>query len=364
MKITSTFDYDKPVKKENPGSYQWWYFDGADDSGDWHFVVIFYEGCPFSPEYNRRWEEKPALALAEKHPGITISIYYKGKPVYYSMSEYPEKDCAFDADKMKIRIGENTLEMKVHDGLISHHINLYEKLPGGDEVSGEMIFQGPVPNEGLFGDQENGETKKDHGWNLTIPKAKFSSNVEINSVSDGRKKGRFSGIGYHDHNIGSEPMKNEFDDWYWGRLHFKSGTLVYYMMQVAGKMDYRAWLIKPDGSEVLDEFTGGSLQETGTNFFMLNCARKISLSSPSGNKVEIQNRAVLDSGPFYYRFLSDAMIVFKSTESIETCTGISEYIQPSRIHQRLFWPLVRMRYRYVNRPHWVQKNPALYRWTW
>ncbi|WP_322570634.1 hypothetical protein [Rhodohalobacter sp.] len=41
----------------------------------------------------------------------------------------------------------------------------------------------------------------------------------------------FSGIGYHDHNIGQEPMKESFRDWYWGRYHFEEFTLVYYLMQ-------------------------------------------------------------------------------------------------------------------------------------
>jgi carotenoid 1,2-hydratase len=71
---------------------------------------------------------------------------------------------------------------------------------------------------------------------------------------------------------------------------------------------------------------------------------------------------VTDDGPFYQRF--EGRLIAKTGEKIEECRGISEYIYPSRIYNKLFWPLVNMRIAYPGKAHWVQKKPRLYRWTW
>ena len=44
-----------------------------------------------------------------------------------------------------------------------------------------------------------------------------------NLVLDGRTDMyniALNGLGYHDHNVGFEPLKDSFKDWYWGRVHF------------------------------------------------------------------------------------------------------------------------------------------------
>jgi len=73
----------------------------------------------------------------------------------------------------------------------------------------------------------------------------------------------------------------------------------------------------------------------------------------------------LDNGPFYRRYSSDAFLRIKHRGLVESKSGITEYIYPSRIYSRIFWPFVDMRIRYAaENPHWIQRSKTLYRWTW
>jgi hypothetical protein len=51
--------------------------------------------------------------------------------------------------------------------------------------------------------------------------------------------------------------------------------------------------------------------------------------------------------------------------NVSITEGISEYISPSNIYKKKFWPAVKMRLRFANqKPHWVQKFKLFYEWTW
>lgn len=364
MNITSDFKFDKPAKKIAPGSYEWWYFDAADIKGEWHTVVIFYDGCPFSTRYNKAWANNSDTALAENHPAISISLYYKGEPVFYSMSEYPVSQASFLTSKeqlIEIKVGNNTLKLSKAGELLHHAIDLDEQLPGGDALKGSLSFSSEAVSNKLFGISDN--IKAGHGWNLTQPRAKVDCKLVLHSVVRGEQQVEWSGVGYHDHNLGKEPMKNEFKDWYWGRFHFPEHTLIFYLMNKGKSYEYKAWLLNRNG-ELRSILSEGSLSAFMSNLFMLSAARTINLNNKEKEKVMIQQSHVLDSGPFYYRFRSDAILHLPDEDILEQGSGITEYIRPSRIHSSIFFPLVHMRYRYADNPHWVQKSPRLYRWTW
>ncbi|MCH8488282.1 MAG: hypothetical protein LAT75_15585 [Candidatus Cyclonatronum sp.] len=374
MKITSDFKFDMPAPKDTAGSYEWWYFDAADDNQEWHIVVIFYDGCPFSTRYNKAWAAADPEALPWKHPAITISLYYKGRPVFYSMSEYPPDEAVFSEDEgygnsLRILIGRNELLLTKTGSTLRHELRLDESLPSGDALRGSLLFESEVPPRDLFGvlpvdvDAYAADEGPGHGWNLTQPRAKVEGRLTHTDAITGESSHFWNGTGYHDHNLGREPMKMEFRDWYWGRIHFPKHTLVYYLMNAGGSLSYKGWLL--DGSNSLkNTFESGSLGSFAANAFLLRAARTIELKAADGSMVMLQHSQLLDSGPFYYRFLTDGLLNLESDNKLVKATGIGEYIRPERIHNSLYWPLVHMRYRYTESPHWVQRSPTMYRWTW
>ena len=397
MQLISDIRRDARHPKSRPGSYEWWYFDGISEDGDYQVVIIFYDGCPFSTRYMKSVDKNPgnALSMPAGHPAISISLYHKGETIFYSMSQYPPDRCSFDDKKAALTVGGNSIrytERERHgsDGFGSYDIRINERLPSGDELKGIITFSGMDPNESLFSEEKRTaesegrkKTKKDssvspsvetrskksdgdesgHLWNLIYPRANM--HCRINLISNGliTRDLIFEGTGYHDHNVGNEPMKESFRDWYWGRVHFPQATLVYYVMNKKSGKDHRAWLISPDNRRLLYSLELTRQRKKKTNGFFLRPARHLTFED-NELSIEVRHRTLSDSGPFYCRYMSTAILTHPTLET-QSASGIAEYIRPERIHRRIYWPLVHMRFRYVDqKPHWVQKSPRLFRWTW
>jgi carotenoid 1,2-hydratase len=367
MKITSSIQDDISVVKNDTGSYEWWYFDARDHKGEYQVVVIFYEGCPFSSKYIRNQDRLPdqPAAKANKYPAISISVYKNGKTVYYSMSEYAASDASFNRDAVSVKVGESTMEALIdeNDQLV-YALRLSENLPAGDRISGMLRFTSPQPNPDLWKEVRSAQPSNSaHKWNLVQPLARVKGVLSINRHDNFDKPIIFEGVGYHDHNIGNEPMRTSFDDWYWGRIHFNDFTLVYYVMNKLDARDHGAWLISVDNQQIIDASTAIRIDGENVNAFGLSSARRLEFTFQD-LKITILCNQIIDNGPFYMRFKSEARLKHFDKDE-EVSFGISEYIKPKRIHYRLFWPLVHMRYRYaMEKPHWVQRTSALYRWTW
>ena len=356
-------DPKKDVRSNNhySGGYEWWYFDGISEDGRYSFVVIFYEGNPFSTRYNALLMQNEG-ALPSEYPAISISIYEDEEPIYYSFTEFDEDDCTFSETQPLAVIGDHKMEGRFGDKKLIYSFRLKEKLPSGDAIDAKIKFSSNRTRSSIFSPTDQGPGG--HKWNLVQPRAEVSADIQISAKDESRRQLLFEGSGYHDHNTGQEPMRNEFTDWYWGRFHFDYATLVYYVMNRRPEKQHRAWLISRDNGEILQEFDAVSMVDEGLSLFGLKSARKIGIRT-SKIEAQVQQSKLLDNGPFYQRFKSDGFLRIPEKNLVNSTVGITEYIRPARIQNRLFWPLLNMRIRYKEeRPHWVQKSKKLYRWTW
>lgn len=360
MNVLSDPRKDVRHRPHSPGGYEWWYFDALSRDGRYGFVIIFYEGNPFSTRYNRALL-KGQNPMPSDHPAISISVYDNGVPVYYSFTEFEEKDCFFSEDRPLVKAGSHRMEEIGDEEKLKYRIFLDETLADGSCMEATIFFESRRSPKVLIAEGE--EKSKGHRWNLVQPGADVEARMQISVENEDPDKIEFEGKGYHDHNTGSEPMRDEFSDWYWGRVHFDYATLVYYVMNRRDEEQHRAWLISSDNGEVLDVMEEVELADKGLTFFGLKTARKIGLRSNRA-EVQVQLSRLLDNGPFYRRYGCDAFLNV-GDQHVESATGISEYIRPDRIFSRTFWPFVDMRIRYkAEKPHWVQRSKRLYRWTW
>jgi carotenoid 1,2-hydratase len=358
MKIQSDYSADICQPIHSSGGYQWWYFDGVSVDDRFSFVVIFYEGNPFSTRYNGA-QLAGTTPSASDYPAISISVYEHGKPIYYSFTEFEKSDCYFDEQEPLLEIGDHKMEGTKSGNQLKYTLRLNEQLPNGDELEGVITFESGSYDLML----DDSKSSKGHAWNLVQPRAEVTAELSLN-IKGERREIEFDGLGYHDHNTGQEPMRKEFDDWYWGRFHFDYATLVYYVMNRRNEQQHRAWLIDNESLNVLKQFKTISLADKGLTLFGLNTAHKLGFKS-DGTEIQIQQSQLLDNGPFYQRFLSDAFLKVPSQNTVESAKGITEYIRPGRIYTRIFWPFVNMRIWYKEEgAHWVQRSQQLYRWTW
>lgn len=364
MKIISDYRKDSGSVKPQPGSYEWWYYDGLTADGEYGFVIIFYEGNPFSRRYLQALDSNYSEAgrKASQFPALSISVYRHGRPIYYGFCEHGPDEARFDSESIQGRVGESEFGFEKSDGKLVYTLDLNQVLPGGDSIRGNLEYTSSINNNSLVNNKINehsSDSDAAHAWNLVQPAADVEGVLEIGGYRS--HKIRFDGPGYHDHNFGREPMDQSFLDWYWGRFHFPESVFVYYIMQKQDGEQHNAWLIQQDG-EVIRVDDHFQLDHKSLSAFGLMSARKIAIEG-SGVKCLVQKEKVLDNGPFYQRFMS--RVVMETGDGISQANGIAEYIHPARIKNRLFRPLINMRIAYPGgKPHWVQRNPRLYRWTW
>lgn len=354
MNIISSFREDTQSDKPKPGCYEWWYFDARSSDG-YTTVIIFYDGNPFSRRYIESIERNYGKTASD-FPAISISVYKNGIPLFYSFEEFSPKVSFFSVTSPKGNTGLSHFEGKIKNGQITYEVTLNQKVANGDSITGKLLFTSANFDFGLKQGRLN-RGQNDHTWNLVAPAADVKGNLLITGFRNHNI--HFEGMGYHDHNFGNEPMRESFEEWYWGRYHLDEITLVYYLMNQKNHWNKKAWVIDKDG--LVSEFDDISITDSEYNPFGLWSARKIEFSGNRTTAV-LQKDKVIDNGPFYQRF--EGRLLLNSDDKLSECRGVSEYIKPERIYRKLFWPLVNMRITYPGKPHWVQKNPRLYRWTW
>ena len=354
MQILSDFYKDTQTQGKGSGSYEWWYFDFL-SSGGYSVVIIFYDGNPFSRRYISEMDGGQS-ANPGKYPALSLSVYKKGKPLFYLFDECDPAETGFSEEQPAGFVKKNSFSGSKTAAGLKYDIILNQKLPSGDKIEASLSFASQSWDASEFVKVSGG--KADHIWNLVGPRCEVSGEIKISGFEEHQID--VAGTGYHDHNVGFEPMKESFTEWYWGRYHLSQSTLVYYLMNEHGTWKYKAWLIGLRGGirQLETKMKSANLQR---NLFGLKSCRAF-IFYDDHTELYLQKDRVTDDGPFYQRF--EGRLIAKTDEKIEECRGISEYIYPSRIYNKLFWPLVNMRIAYPGKAHWVQKNPRLYRWTW
>jgi len=363
MNILSSFKMDSKHIKKQPGSFEWWYFDAVDIHDKYRLVIIFYEGIPFSTKYINSFKRETSSdqALAHAHPGMSISVYDRDTTIYYSLSEFKGDDCEFAVDRVFIRIGQSTLKGEIKDKQRVFYLNLDETLPCGDHIESDLtFFSHETPIATMESEVENG-----HKWFILQSQAAVQGSVFIQTKGKGENKIDFLGQGYHDHNFGNKPL-HEMTGWYWGRFHFPNGTFIFYKTDDKEDNKSIGWWIDENG-EMIHSFSLIMLDDYSFNPFLLKTARRLQFKIDEHNYPEIEINLIdsVDSGPFYQRFIAEAIAHFPGYPAIQRTSGIAEYIKPNRIQKKIFWPLIHMRYRYVDdKTHAVQRIASLYRLTW
>ena len=343
------------LKKEDQG-YEWWYFDAISADKEWSLVVIFYHGNPFSTNYMRgKYGDAPA-----SYPAISISVYHKGKPEFYSFQEYAPSqfDWLKDKDEFNCLIGNSGFTKHDVFGEVEYELQLDQILDSGHSIHGKIKFIASRVHSKLL---DHKEKKEKHFWNLLQPRAKVVGNLKVKGKTDDHHIA-FHGSGYHDHNVGNEPMGHSFKDWYWGRFHFKDETFLFYVMNGYDGQQYEAWYIDSENQQVSSFVDKIELKKPTKTLLGLRYFKELHISSLRGNMVIDLNKRV-DNGPFYQRFLAEAY--FADETGGKRHTGFAEYINPREIQNESYWWMIEMRLRFMRqKPHWVQKSKLFYEITW
>jgi carotenoid 1,2-hydratase len=336
-----------------PGGFAWWYLDVVTPEGD-GLVLIWSYGLPFLPGYAGAARAGRAERPSDR-PSLNVVVYRGGRPVVYLLQEYGPGDAeavagfepgadpaAGETDAgLHLRLGGSRFASRVEGGRRRVEVEIDCAMPGTRER-----LRGTVRVDGVARRAEGGETDppdEPHVWTpLTGP-----AHGEVALRCGDRAVARFAGRAYHDRNGGSVPLHGlGMDFWMWGRLPFRDREAIYYLLWPHGsEHPERCIGVEIDQGGKTRRIPGLRLEraEPRRTLAGLPWSARLRLLQGRDPWLEVRHTRVIDSGPFYLRFLSEA-----TSADGERATGMGELCYPERVDQALLRPLVRMK---VHRVH-------------
>jgi len=341
MNITTESSQELWHDIQEPGAYEWWYFDAEDRESGLSLVLIWFSGFPFSPYYTTHYENwknqlTSELPLASDYAGFSFQLYENGVETLNFIREG----------------GADLFESSRTDIGVRFEKNRFSFNPLTDEYTLDIDFVFPARRKALKASllfkacQRVVYEKKDsnnhgevplHQWLLSVPKADVQGSISITEQQSGKLRTiPVRAIGYHDHNFGAVPMQEYISRWYWGRAFSDAFDLIYYANYFRSN-EYQPLtllLLHDNERETATIYDTVKICESNfrKGFFSPRHSMNLALKEDRVF-LEIHNDRVLDAGPFYLRFSSEISLQVDG-RNIEGIRGISEFLDPVRLQSK------------------------------
>ena len=338
MNITTAFDQDIWHNLQEPGSYEWWYFDAEDQEQGLSLVCIWFAGFAFSPYYMEHyldWKRKkssnPPKAL--DYAAFSFQLYEDGREVVNFIKEGPSSLFESTGSGIDVRFEKNRFYYNRQQQ--SYVLDIAFDYPARrQKITAKLLFNVRHRYSYRKCDGNNHGNVPRHEWLLTLPRADVSGSVTLEDMMKNKSRTfHLRARGYHDHNLGIMPVHEYIDTWYWGRAFSEEYDLIYYMIffKNSGYRPLSLCMLHDNTSRELAVHEGLSVDESGLRRGLFAPVHSRNLRfSRDGLCIDIQQKQVLDSGPFYLRYSSN--IVFQGNDQgLVSLTGISEFLNPARL---------------------------------
>jgi carotenoid 1,2-hydratase len=330
---------------DEPGSYEWWYFDAIAADSSTAIVAIWFASLPFSPDYLTQYERGFRPDPLDQ-AAMFVAVYRGGRTIAYALDAYARDEFEGPANDLRMRIGRNRLA-PLDEGGWRLDFDLPVLLDDPPlfktgSLEGTLRFS---PETLPVGFEASGAG--DHVWNPIALRCDVSATVHISRPGT-HETVEFVGTGYADHNYGTRPLTEGIDRWSWGRVHFgESGVAVFYGTDLADGSRSNLLAIRR-GAEKTSAGAADSFEAAAWRRRPL-CPRYPSIIrvTRDGARLEGSARRIVDWGPFYMRFLTDFTLSF-ADGGREQGLGITEYLDPRGLRRRIYRPLIRTRIRSVS----------------
>jgi len=319
---------------ESAGGFLWWYLDVVDGEGN-GCVLIWSYGLPFLPGYasaDRRGNAPPAA----ERPSLNIAVYRDGELDCYLLEEYPTERVDWRPEEARWRFGATEIRVRRQGERQRVVAGLDCVIPGGERrLQGTVEATGPAPPV------TSAETDPSHRWSPRM----VAGEAEVDLRAGETDRYRFAGDAYHDANCGTVPFHRlGIARWVWGRCPIGDGELVFYGLWPEGDGPARRCVLAFDGDGEWQRREGVEIElaEPSWSLGGMRWWRRMQIRGPAGaswTPLTVEVREVVDSGPFYMRYLTEARADGVSAG------GVAELIRPDRIDLARHRPFVRMRVR-------------------
>jgi carotenoid 1,2-hydratase len=339
MNITTDSAQEVWHKLDDPGSYEWWYFDAEDKVQGISVVFVWFAGFAFSPFYHRHYDDwrsrvRPDSPRPDQYAGFSFQLYEHGREVVNYIREGHDGAFGIDSSGIGARFENNSF---VYDRSNDAYLLTVDfAFPARRKrVRGSFTFR---PRHRYDYHRDNGCTPGNghrHQWLLSVPKADVEGELVVDGMSSGHHTGmKMTGNGYHDHNLGTVPLHEYFSRWYWGRAFSGRFDLVYYIIHFHSKE------CAPLAIAMLNDNETGRQQvlenvrfrEDGFRRGLFAPLHSRDLHIEEGSvSIDVSHRQALDTGPFYLRYVSNISLAVDG-ERFDGLGGISEFLDPGALH--------------------------------
>jgi carotenoid 1,2-hydratase len=342
MNITTDPLQEAWHRLDAPGSYEWWYFDAEGEAQGISVVFIWFAGFAFSPYYLSHYEEWKAQRRADPpnpvdYAGFSFQLYENGKESINFIKEGPRELFASEDGGIGVRFEGNRF---VYDPLQDEYrLSIDFTFPARDRsVHASFSFRPQHRFDYSLDTAANDGVDFRHQWVLSVPKAEVLGVLDLKSLSSAKRKVlQFRGRGYHDHNLGTVPMYESIDRWYWGRTFSQRYDLIYYVVFLRGRASRpQAVMLLRDhesGEQSVSAAVSVSEKRFTRGLFAPVHAQSLRLEAP-GVSVEVRHGESLDAGPFYLRYGSGFSMTI-GDDQLDEVRGISEFLNPAPLNSRV-----------------------------
>lgn len=340
---------------DDPGGYEWTYYDGFSEDRSIGFTAIWFRGVPMSPNYSAAIDR--GRGIPSNFAACAFHLYADGKNVASWLVEGEGGDRFSLRPDEPIQLGGARLYLNREiGGATSARIAIEGITPlMRRSVVGEINLRFPHGDPGIAPDGSDVDRSlAEHYWVPAAPHGTFDAAFDVKSLLGSKSSYRFSGDCYHDRNFGFAPIQTEDVDWIWGRVHDRDQTLIFYYVARRGEPSLEerdtplrltfATLVKE--GRVVAQTEGLQLRAIyAPHWTSLPFPRSLICRSDGdlSLKFDVTTSDLLESGPFYHR--SSARIFYEWGEQTGSGVGTLEYLRPSRLGVSIFRPFVRFRVR-------------------
>ena len=338
MDITTDSSQEVWHSLDDPGSYEWWYFDAEDEHQGLSLVFIWFDGFPFSPYYMRHYDQWRARWRKESprpghYAGFSFQLYLHGREVVNFIREGNDAEFVSGPSGVSVRFENNRFDYDASNDqfLLSVDFTFPARWK---RVRGTFTFRPRHRFDYRRRHDCLGNGAHRHQWFLSVPKAEVDGELRIDGHPPGSSSSfRFSGRGYHDHNLGNVPMHEYYDRWYWGRVLAGRYDIIYYVVYFRDRSCAPLALTLVNDNEtgrqqIFDQLSFREERRRRGVFAPLH-GRMLKFEA-DGFSMQVGHQQVLDSGPFYLRFASEFSLRVNGAD-VHGAAGISEFLNPAAL---------------------------------
>ncbi|ETS82455.1 hypothetical protein PFICI_04331 [Pestalotiopsis fici W106-1] len=294
----------------NSSSFDWWYFDTVSRGGDQGLAILFNAGLS-SGLLGGNNETVPYFSIS--------GLLENGE--YLNYVAWAEDDGAI------ITTGSDGSSKAVWTGtggswVATANMGTYTISVNAPQVNGTISFKSVAPAHNPCGPIQTGSdllVAPSIGWTNPLPDADIS--VDLVTTTGPVK---YSGVGYHDKNWGSQLFPSTFNSWYWGHARAGAYSVVWFeVLAPSNDTHYSGYLAK-DG-QILHSACGAesiTVRPLDTAY-----PRGDDESWPSGYTIEMEigeqkelftmtvtNVGILNDAALAHRYVGTANVFFHGEE--------------------------------------------------